>query len=79
MVQMKLTCSEVVSDINRIVDSLCRLAPTAIKYERPLQELVQAGLELIESLQAELAADEQASPKNRPFPVAPRDNSIKGA
>ena len=60
--QRKLTSSEVSCDINRIVGSLGRLAPTATKYDRPLQELVQAGLDWIKSLQTEPAAEEQAPP-----------------
>ena len=79
MGQKKLTCSEVVSGINRIVDSLGRLASTTIKYESPLQALVQAVLEWIEPLQADLAAEERAPPKNKPFPVTSLDNSIRGA
>ena len=63
-------------DINRIVDSLGRLAPTAIKYKRPLQELVQVGLEWIESLQTEPAAEKQAAPKNRPSPAPPPTNQM---
>ena len=67
--QRKLTSSKVACDINRIFNSLGHLVPTAIKYERPLQELVQARLEWIEFLQTEPAAEEQASPKNRPSPA----------
>ena len=64
----KLTYSEVVSCINRVVDSLDRLAPTTTKYGSPIQALVQAGLEWIESLHTNSVAEEQPSPENKPSP-----------
>ena len=64
----KITDSEVVSCINRVFDSLNRLAPTTTKYGSPIQALVQAGLEWIESLHTNSVAEEQPPPENNPSP-----------
>ena len=50
--QKRLSKREVV--VNKIVDPICLLTPTTIKYESPLQESVNAGLERSKPLQDEL-------------------------